>query len=78
MRRSTWGNVMDKEVGEDKPTQLFIKSSNMERSIAPVIWNTQNFISTQREKKNQGKPRIYWTLANYCKMAQAEGSSLSL
>ena len=47
---------MDKEVGEDKPTQLFIKSSNMERSIAPVIWNTQNFISTQREKKIKESP----------------------
>ena len=68
--RSTWRNVLDKEVGEDKPTQLFIKSCNLEY--------TEFYIDPKGKKKNQGKPRIYWTLANYCKMAQAEGSSLSL
>lgn len=63
--RSTWWNVLAKEVGEDKPGQLLIKPSNMEKSIALVIWNTQNFVSPKTKTPNQEKFRMYWTLANY-------------
>ena len=53
--RRTWGNVLDKEVGEDKPSQLLIKPSNMEKNIALVIWNTQIFVSPKDKNPKSGK-----------------------